>query len=92
MDESFDPKQSGTFVVGGLLGRGLPFFELERRWEALLKRPDIDIEFFKASQCERGSGQFAKFVADPDNITPDERTKLDSISHEFLSLIAKPVP
>ena len=92
MDESFDPRQSGVFVVGGLLGRGVPLFELERRWEKLRKRPDIDIEYFKASECERGSGQFAKFVADPNNVTPAEREKLDSISHEFLALIAKPVP
>jgi len=48
MDESFDSKQSGVFVVGGLLGQGVPFFELERRWEALRKRPDIDIQYFKA--------------------------------------------
>jgi Protein of unknown function (DUF3800) len=92
MDESFDPNRSGTFVVGGLLGRSIPLFELERRWESLRKRPDIEIQYFKASECERGSGQFAKFVADPTNITADERAKLDSISHEFLALIAKPVP
>jgi len=92
MDESFDLKPSDLFVVGGLLGRGVPFFELERRWEALRKRPDVDIQYFKASECERGSGQFAKFVADPTKITAEERAKLDSISHEFLSLIAKPVP
>jgi hypothetical protein len=90
MDESFDTKQSGVFVVGGLLGRSVPFFELERRWEQLRKRPDIDIEYFKASECQRGSGQFSKFVADSHNVTLAERAKLDSISHEFLALIAQP--
>jgi len=92
MDESFDRKQTGTFVVGGILGRSIPIFELERRWEALLKRPDIDIGYFKASDCNSGSGEFAKFVSDPKNITPEERSRLDSISHEFLNLIAYPVP
>jgi hypothetical protein len=92
MDESFDPKQSGVFAVGGLLGRGVPVFELERRWESLRKRPDINIKYFKASECERGRGEFEKFVVDPQNITPKERQKLDSISHEFLNLIAHPVP
>jgi hypothetical protein len=58
----------------------------------LLKRPDIDIKYFKASECTLGIGQFAKFVADPNNITSDERAKLDSISREFLNLIAHPVP
>lgn len=92
MDESFDPKQRGTFAVGGILGRGVPIFELERRWEKLLNRPDIDIEYFKASECENGKGQFEKFVSDPKNITTAERLRLDSISHEFLRLITKPVP
>jgi hypothetical protein len=91
MDESFDMRNEGVFVVGGLLGRGVATFELERRWEQLRKRPDIDIEYFKASQCERGTGEFRKFVVDPKNITPTERAKLDSISHEFLNLIIHPV-
>jgi|SRR5579862_2348173 len=91
MDESFDMKGKGVFAVGGVLGRGVALFELERRWEQLLRRPDIDIEYFKASECERGRGQFAKFISDPSNITPSERSKLDSISHEFLELIIHPV-
>jgi hypothetical protein len=76
MDESFDPAPSGVFAVGGLLGRGIPIFELERRWEKLLYRPDIDIKYFKASECRYGKGQFRKFVIDPDHITDDERAKL----------------
>lgn len=92
MDESFDPTQSGVFAVGGILGRGVAIFELERRWEQLLKRPDIDIAYFKASECENGCGEFRKFVVDPKSITPAERSKLDSVSHEFLNLISHPVP
>lgn len=92
MDESSDSRPRGTFVVGGILGRGVPIFELERRWEQLLKRPDIDISYFKASECHNGWGEFARFVADRRNITPAERSKLDSISHEFLKLITNPVP
>jgi hypothetical protein len=91
MDESFDMRSKGVFVVGGVLGRGVPLFELDRRWEKLLKRSDIDIEYFKASECQNGWGQFAKFVADDKNITSSERAKLDSISHEFLDLIVHPV-
>ncbi len=90
MDESFDTRRSGVFAVGGLLGRGVAFFELERRWEKLRKRTDIEIEYFKASECERGSGEFSKFVANPKHVTPQERSKLDSISHEFLSTIVNP--
>jgi hypothetical protein len=92
LDESFDKRPSGAYVVGGFLGRSVSTFELERRWEDLLQRPDIGIKYFKASDCNSGTGEFAKFVADPKNITQAERTRLDSISHEFLDLIAHPVP
>lgn len=89
MDESFDQEPRGFFVVGGLIGRGVPLFELERKWEKLRKRSDIGIDFFKASQCEHGTGQFSKFVADPENITPQERERLRSISREFLNLLVR---
>jgi Protein of unknown function (DUF3800) len=89
MDESSDEPRTGVFVVGGLLMRGVPSFELERKWEKLRKRPDIDISYFKASECKNGRGQFAKFVAIPGSPTAAEHQRLDSISREFLSLIPK---
>jgi hypothetical protein len=92
MDESFDNAPSGVYAVGGVLGRSVPIFELDRRWEKLRKRPDIDIEYFKASECERGFGQFAKFCAVTGKPTPDEKKKLDSFSHEFLDIITNVVP
>jgi hypothetical protein len=86
LDESFDIKQQGIFAVGGIMGRGRPAFELDRKWEALRKRPDIDIEYFKASECQNGTKQFRKFVSDP--ITDAERVKLDGIWKDFLELLA----
>jgi hypothetical protein len=62
---------------------------LERKWEKLRERPDIDIAYFKASECKNGRGEFAKFVAVPGNPSPTEHQKLDSTSREFLSLIPK---
>lgn len=88
LDESFDPKPSGIFAVGGLVGRGIATFELDRKWEALLRRSDIDIEYYKASECELGTGQFRKFVKQDRKPTPEERVRLQAISHEFISLIA----
>jgi hypothetical protein len=79
MDESFDMSQKGIFAVGGLMGRGVATFELERRWNRLRQRPDIDIRYFKASECTFGKGEFAKFVVDPTNITSTERNRLNSI-------------
>ena len=87
LDESFDMKKSGIFAVGGIMARGVPIFELDRRWHKLLRRPDIDVEYFKASQCAAGAKQFAKFVADPKSITTAERDRLDSIHMEFLQAI-----
>jgi hypothetical protein len=92
MDESVDKGPTGMYAVGGILARGVPIFELERKWEKLRKRPDIDIEFFKASECERGLGQFTKFCAVPKSPTPAEKAKLDSVSHEFLNLVADVAP
>lgn len=88
MDESFAPSQKeGFFAVGCLLGRGVPLFELERKWEVLRNRKDIAIKYFKSSECERGKKEFSKFVSDPQAITAAERAKLDGISKEFLSLL-----
>jgi hypothetical protein len=89
MDESFDMKQSGLFAVGGIVAQGVPLFELGRKWENLLKRSDIDIEYFKASECELGTGQFRKFVTKYRSPTPEEKTALDKISCEFISLITQ---
>jgi hypothetical protein len=89
MDESCDEQGTGVFVVGGLLTRGVPSFELERKWEKLRKRSDINISYFKASECKSGRGEFAKFVATPGSPTLAEHQRLDSISREFLSLIPK---
>jgi hypothetical protein len=65
MDESSDNQPSGVFAVGGFLGKGVPVFELERGWEKLLRKHRL--KYFKASECQHGTGEFAKFVADPKN-------------------------
>jgi len=87
LDESFDTSQKGIFAVGGLLARGVPIFEIDRKWEQLRKTPEIDIKYFKASECERGDKQFAKFVATPKTVTPAERANLDAIWDKFLDII-----
>ncbi len=89
LDESFDMRKAGFFVVGGLIGRGEPLFELARKWEALLCRPDLALEYYKASECELGTGQFVKFVKENRRPTPEETAHLGKISNEFISLIVK---
>lgn len=90
MDESFDKQPSGVFAVGGILIRDVPMFELERGWNKLLEKHGL--KFLKASDCQNGTGEFRKFVTDPKNKTDAECAVLDSISHEFLRLIVRPVP
>jgi hypothetical protein len=90
LDESFDKAPSGFYAVGGFIAQGVPTFELERGWGKCLERHGL--EYFKASECESGRGQFSKFIADPPNITDAERKTLDSISHEFCKIIGLPVP
>jgi hypothetical protein len=92
LDESFDPSHKGVhkgiFAVGGILGRGRPIFELMRKWEEL--RKEIGIKYFKASECERGSGEFGKFVARPNQpelMTASERAGLDAIWSRFLDVM-----
>jgi hypothetical protein len=41
LDESFDMRRSGLFVVGGFMARGTPIVELDWAWGDLCKRPDI---------------------------------------------------
>jgi hypothetical protein len=89
LDESFDKKPSGFYAVGGFMGQGVAAFELDRSWDRCLKRHGL--EYFKASECESGKGNFAKFVVDPANITDAERKHLDSISHDFCKIIGHPV-
>ncbi len=88
LDESLDPKKQGIFAVGGIMGQGPKIFELDRQWEALRKKPEINIEYFKASECQMGKKQFRKFVNDPENITDSERTTLDGIWSQFLQAMA----
>jgi hypothetical protein len=89
LDESFDKKPSGFYTVGGFIAQGVPTFELERSWEKCLVRHGL--EYYKASECESARKQFAKFVADPQNITAAERKTLDAVSHVFCKIIGFPV-
>jgi hypothetical protein len=85
LDESFDMKRAGLFAVGGLIGQGPALFELDRKWEKLCKHYDID--YFKASECERGKGEFKKYVKIEDSPTPEEKKVLNAISGQFIRLI-----
>jgi hypothetical protein len=85
LDESFDMKFAGLFAVGGLIGQGPALFELDRKWEKLCKH--YGIGYFKASECERGKGEFEKYVKTAGNPAPEEKKVLSAISEKFIELI-----
>jgi hypothetical protein len=87
LDESFDMGKSGIFAIGGFMARGVVICELERRWEALKNR--FGIQYFKASQCQRGKGPFRGLVVDPDNLTVAEQEELNDISLSFFHAVTE---
>jgi Protein of unknown function (DUF3800) len=86
LDESFDTANIGLFAVGGLIAQGVALFELDRKWEKLCEKYGID--YFKASECEYGRGQFRKFVLVEGEPTDEEKEKLRQVSLDFIALIA----
>jgi hypothetical protein len=85
LDESFDMGSAGLFAVGGLIGQGPALFELDRKWETLCKH--YGIGYFKASECERGKGEFKKYAKIAGSPTPEEKKLLNAISEHFTQLI-----
>ena len=85
LDESFDMKHAGLFAVGGLIGQGPALFELDRNWEKRCRQ--LGIEYFKASECERGKGEFKKYVRVEGSPTPEEKEALSAASEQFIRLI-----
>lgn len=85
LDESFDMRQAGLFAVGGLIAQGPALYELNRKWEKLCK--DHGIGYFKASECERGKGEFRKYVRVEGSPTPEEKQVVSAISEQFIRLI-----
>jgi len=89
LDESVDAKfPQRSYVVGSVIGAYPVAYELGRRWGRLLER--VGIAHFKASDCYRGRGEFARFVATPGEPTLQEQVRLDAIGLEFTTLIASP--
>jgi hypothetical protein len=62
-DESADPNQA--YAVAGFVGHQHDCVHLDWEWkERILHK--YDLEYFKASELESGTGQFAKFRDSPD--------------------------
>ncbi|MFI5087424.1 MAG: DUF3800 domain-containing protein [Terriglobales bacterium] len=86
LDESSDNSRKGIFAVGGFLGYGNDWWNVDVKWRKLREQPDIDIEYFKASECAHGHGQFEKFRKHPAYLAPQERAQLNSIYGKFVDI------
>jgi Protein of unknown function (DUF3800) len=58
MDDSSDQKQQQVFVVAGFLGKTTVWFEVERHWNARLRKDGLD--YFRAADYNSMSGEFEK--------------------------------
>ena len=87
-DESDDNDRA--YAVAGFLGHQHDCVHLHFAWEEkILKK--YDIEYFKASELEWGTGQFAKFRDDPKNLSSPfserEKTLFREIKTASIDLI-----
>jgi hypothetical protein len=83
MDDSADGKRAVVFSVAGFLGQTAPWFELERLWEARLKRDGI--AYFRMTEYINWQGEFRK-LADKYGLTT-ARVIADALVRDLKQLI-----
>lgn len=90
-DESTDQDtENMCYVVAGFIGAQLVTATLELRWRDLLKKHNID--YFKASELNAGTGQFQKFRDNPHEhrwrpFSQREKDIFREIKTDFVDLI-----
>jgi hypothetical protein len=87
LDESSDAQGKEVLTVAGFMQHGVNWFHLELLWNRILKRSEIDIPYFRATDCLNVSGVFAKFRSNPRVASPEERERCTSIRKELLWVI-----
>jgi hypothetical protein len=84
MDESSDQQGLQAFAVGAFIGQQDKWRAATQLWRILLKKYNLD--YYKASECERGQGQFKQHRSQRPVLTDIEREKLATIRKEFLDV------
>src|SRR5438093_8091619 len=64
-DESADERREKVYAVAGYFGNQFDWLTFEGGWEKLLSEYRLD--YFKASECETLTGQFARYRKNPDD-------------------------
>jgi hypothetical protein len=87
-DES---NEKPSFSVAGYSAAYDTWLHLDWEWRDLLKK--WNLEYFKASECENGKGQFLQYRDDPSDkrspLSPKERERLKEIKTQFTDAICK---
>lgn len=77
------------FSVAGYSASYATWVQLDWKWQELLKK--WNIQYFKASECENGLGQFSQFRDNPNDqratLKPNERQRLKEVKTQFVDLI-----
>jgi len=86
-DESSDAKAERVFTLGAYTALTRDWVhDFEPPWEELLKKHNLD--YFRAVDCENGTGPFEQFRANPFPLplTTEDKAKLSQIKTEFVDL------
>src|SRR5690348_11028458 len=66
LDESADERREKVYAVAGYFGNQFDWLTFEGRWDGLLSK--YGLGYFKASECETLTGQFAQYRKNPDDL------------------------
>jgi hypothetical protein len=88
-DESRDTKTQRSFAIAGYFGRVEDWLVLETKLERFLEAQGL--EYFKASECEFGTGQFLQFRENQLDasapLTEADKKRLSAIKTEFVDIV-----
>lgn len=88
IDESFDTRTGGVFSLAAYVARTEEWlYGFEPKWDAKLS--EHGIPYFRATDCENGSGPFAQFRDNPlpAPLTNDDKARLRHIKTDFVDLV-----
>lgn len=82
LDESTDKERRHVFVVAGYIARQSEWTEIERKWQLRLEKANM--QYFKNSEYQRLSGEFAQFRKYP---KPQGRLEAKKLKDDLLGIL-----
>jgi hypothetical protein len=89
LDESADKERRHVFVVAGYIARQREWTEIERKWQLRLEKEDdpYPMKYFKNSECQRLSGEFARFRDERKYPKPKGKIAANQIRDDLLDIL-----